>query len=373
MPTEVGGLRLYVETTRPWAMEAAPATLPGVQKEVRFSAVPSGQPWGPPDLRFPILNYRWRAASYNNTWSALVPYNALCYSRGEDFGAIPDRLDVIAMTGGVVMASPVPWVQGSNGITLRAPSGLRVHYAHMNIETINPRLIMGAQVQAGQVMGQTGCTRNSARSQWADPHLHVGFALGDTLVSPYPFLVEAYLHDYGGDVILPVAGGYYFTTVGEPVKLDASRTVVHPGHTLASYTWRLHDGREVPGTIVQTAYDAPGQYAEELTVTTGDGAVARDFAQVRVYDPAVGLPVAFGWMYSWPVRGIHLGTPVLFWNRLQHTMGDVTLDYGDGWPPSVIEQDAWYTYRAPGVYTVTLQGHGPYGEPVTAKVCIVVT
>ncbi|MBN2003708.1 MAG: PKD domain-containing protein [Anaerolineae bacterium] len=368
-PVEVGGLRLYIESTCAWDSEVtAGAEAPA--KDVTFSAVSAGQSWGPDDLRFPIRDYRWRGATYNNTWSALAPYNSLYYCQGEDFGAIPDRLDVVAMRDGVVVASPLPSAKDSNLIAISAGDFV-MRYAHINIETLSPRLTVGARVQAGQVLGKTGCTWQGRRSQWADPHLHVSFVLADQLRSPYPFLVEAYLRDYP-DAVLPVAGGYTFTTVGQSVTLDASCTVVRPGDAATAYIWRLHDGQTLTGQTVEVAYDAPGQYAVELTVKTEAGAVDCDFAHVRVYDPRAARPKSLGWIYSWPLRGVHPGTPVLFWNRLLQTYGPVTIDFGDGWPGSTIENDAWYTYRAPGIYTVTVCGYGTTGEPVMSKLRVVV-
>ncbi len=371
MPVEVSGLRVYVETTQRWATESEMAQLPDLEKVARFSVVPAGQPWGPEEIRFPIQDYRWRAASYNNTWSSLVPYNKLYYHRGDDFGAIPDRLNVLAMLAGEVTASPVPLAAASNAIAVRSVSGLTVRYAHMNIELLDPHLIEGAHVQTGQVLGKTGCTWNGYRSQWADPHLHVSFAVSDMRVSSYPYFVEAYLRDYPDD-ILPVAGGYYFTTVGEPVLLDATRSVARDGCAIASYTWRLHNGTRVNHPVAEVSYDVPGQYAEELTVTAENGVGDRDFAHVRVYDPDAPPPEAFGWVYSWPLRGLQPGTPVLFWNRLMNTRGPVTIDYGDGWPPIVIEEEAWHTYSVPGLYTVTLLGYGAREDVVMAKFRVIV-
>ncbi len=371
MPVAVGGLRLYVETTRAWASETMvekPAQAP--LRDVTFSAVPVGQLWGPPTLRFPIRDYRWRGAAYNNTWSALAPYNSLYYCQGEDFGAIPDRLDVLAVADGVVTASPLPSAKDSNLVAIRTGDVL-AHYGHINIETFNSRLTTGSPVRVGQALGKTGCTWQGQRSQSADPHLYVGFAHGQQPFSPYPFLVEAYLRDYR-DLVLPVAGGYVFTTVGQPVTLDASCTIVRPGDAVRAYTWRLHTGRTLTGSTVEVTYKAPGQYAVELTVETEAGGVDRDFAHVRVYDPEVGQPSALGWIYAWPLRGIHPGTPVLFWNRLLHTRGPVTIDYGDGWPGATIESDAWYTFRAPGVYTVTVRGHDAGGDEVMSKLRVVV-
>jgi len=371
MPVEVGGLRLYVETTRAWTAETtvdAPAT--AQVKDVTFSAVPAGQPGGPPDLRFPLRDYRWRGAAYNNTWAALAPYNSLYYCQGEDFGAIPDRLDVLAVADGAVITSPLPTAKDSNMVVIRS-GDLLVHYGHINIETLSSRLAIGASVKSGQILGKTGCTWQGKRSQWADPHLYIGFSRGQQMFSPYPFLVEAYLRDYR-DAVLPVAGGYAFTTVGQPVTLDASCTVVRPGDAVMAYTWRLHTGKTLTGPAVEVAYKTPGQYAVELTVETEAGGIDRDFVHVRVYDPEASQPSGLGWIYSWPLRGVHPGTPVLFWNRLLHTRGPVTIDYGDGWPGATIENDAWYTYRAPGIYTVTVRGRDTKGDDVISKLRVVV-
>lgn len=369
MPVEVGGLRLYVEMSRIWPVAAVRSIVPSA-KEVSFSAVPAGQSWGLSTLRFPIRGYRWRGAAYNGTWSALVPYGTLYYNQGEDYGAIPDRLEVLAVTDGVVTASPLPTARGTNLVAI-SNDDVTVRYSHINIETLSPHLTMGSLVRAGQVLGQTGSTWGGRRSQWADPHLHISFEREGRVISPYPFMVEAYLRAYD-DRVLPVAGDYIFTTVGETVTLDATRTVARPGYGVTSYTWRTHDGYMMHGAKASVTYDAPGQYAVELTVETEDGAADRDFVHVRVYQPQSEPPKAFGWLYCWPLRGIRPGTPVLFWNRLVNIHGLVSIDYGDGWPSTPIENDAWYTYRAPGVYTVTLHGQSVTGDPVISMLRVVV-
>jgi len=81
-----------------------------------------------------------------------VPYNRLNYHRGEDFGVIPGRLPVLAMQGGTVVESPLPGGDGgSNSLDLETAYGMRIRYAHMDIEAIDPALVVGAEVQAGRV------------------------------------------------------------------------------------------------------------------------------------------------------------------------------------------------------------------------------
>ena len=182
-----------------------------MNKAVRFSALPAGAAWGPEDLVFPIAGYRWRSAVYNNTWSALVPYNLLYYHRGEDYGAIPDLLDVVAVRAGEVVFSPVSTPQSSNLLTILSADGQAISYCHMNIESIRPDLVPGKWVAAGDKLAKTGETWDGRRCQDWDPHLHIEFedrqdaesSGRETLYSPYPFLVQAYLRTYPD----PVAGG----------------------------------------------------------------------------------------------------------------------------------------------------------------------
>lgn len=139
MPVTVHGLRLYVETIREWAQNAEIADLKDVRGQVRLAAGAAGESWGAATLVFPLRNYRWRSAAYNNTWSSLVPYNKLYYHRGEDYGAFPDRLDVVAPFAGTVTAAPGPAGDGkSNEIRIRNAAGITCRLSHMNTGTIRP-------------------------------------------------------------------------------------------------------------------------------------------------------------------------------------------------------------------------------------------
>ena len=371
MPTTVNGLRVYVESTQRWAVHGRLAGMPEVARDVRLSIVAEGETWGPP-LVYPIADYRWRSSTYSNTWCSLVPYNLLYYHRGEDRGAIPDRLPVLAMLDGTIERSPLPDGDGrSNGLSITSPSGLGIAYAHMNIETVDPKLTVGAKVKAGQILGKTGMTWAGRRSQTHDPHLHVGFRFNDTYLSTYPFFVEAYLRSYP-DPVLPIAGGYYFALPGDSVELDGARSIARPGRKVVSHTWRLHDGAVVENSVARVTYEEPGLYSEQLSVRTDAGDEDRDFAQVRVFDPDRGRKLARGWAYYTPVRGITPGTTVLFWNRLVGMAGPVTIDFGDGSPKQTIHREVEHAYAESGLYTVTLSGRGPDDEPATVRQRVIV-
>ncbi len=372
-PREFFGLRLYVESTRLWSDPPQLFPLENMCGDVRLSFVAAGESWGPSDLRFPLSDFRWRSSTYQNTWNSLVPFNHLYYHRGEDFGAIPDRLQIIAPLDGTVTRSPLPTGDGkSNGLVITTPHGISYRIAHMNIESIATDLIAGASVTAGQPLAETGMTWDGRKSQTHDSHLHFQIDLDGehpTALSPFPFLVEAYFRDYP-DALLPIAGGYAFGTVGQPVLLDASRSLARPGRTIPSFRWNLHNGQTFSGSAGTIIYDRPGYYSEEILLTA-DGIIDRDYLQVRIYDPTSKSPqdIASGWLHTFPCRP-KVGEPVLIWNRLINT-SNVTLEPGDG-SSKPITSEATHTYTRPGLYWLTLRGEGPNAEPVTASVRVVV-
>ncbi|MHC1769275.1 MAG: ADP-ribosylglycohydrolase family protein [Verrucomicrobiia bacterium] len=372
MPQMVNGLRLYIETTRGWATEPQLDPMPEVRRAVRFSCVAAGTSWGPSELRFPIGQYRWRANTYGNTWLALVPYNKHYYHRGEDFGAIPDQLEVLASLGGVITRSPLPTGdQESNGLQIRCPFGLELGYFHMNLETVLPYHTNGAAVRTGDLLGRTGMTWAGRKSQHNDPHLHWGVSVRGAPVASYPFVAEAYLRDYA-DPLLAVAGGYHYAIPGETVELDASRSLARPGRRIVRYQWRLHDGRDVEGPRASVKADHPGLFSEELRLLADDGSEDRDYAQLRVWNTNPGAAFAAGWFYHWPVRGARPGTPVLFWNRLFGTTGPVEIDFGDDSNSVRIGQEITHAYAKAGIYTAALRSRGPADEPVEVRMRVVI-
>jgi murein DD-endopeptidase MepM/ murein hydrolase activator NlpD len=367
MPLTFNGLRLYVETVKEWAENTEIADLNDVQKEVRLSVCAENEPWGPESIRFPVADYRWRSAAYNNTWSSLVPYNKLYYHRGEDYGAIPDRLDVRAIMDGVIRATPLPEGDGkSNAILIQHPSGIISRTSHMNTETLRPEYPQGTRVTAGTVLAKTGMTWDGRKSQVNDPHCHVELMYGETKLASYPYLMEAYLREYP-DPVLAVAGGYQFTLPGQEVCLDGSRSISRTGTQPLRYQWKLHTGQTLDTSSVALTYREPGLYTEELRVFTAEGNEDRDFVQIRVFDPERGSDLAYGWAYYYPVRNIRPGTEVLFWSRLANITAPVQLDFGDGSPPQIIDRECTHAYDRAGIYTVTLRSTGPAAEPVSVK------
>jgi len=372
MPVVVNGLRLYVDMTFTWAHNVEYAPLPEMPSAIRLAVVLQEEDWGPSPFVFPIGQYLWRSSSYNNTWLSLVPYGSLYYHRGEDFGAIPDHLPVLAGLEGVVVASPLPKGDGaSNHLILKTANGIELRYSHMNVKTIDPSLVVGKTVRAGMELGTTGMTCGGTLSQHFDPHLHFNIQYAGALLSAYPLVVESYFRSYPDEAIA-VAGGWYYSTPGTEVHLDGSRSVARPNGRIMEYEWRLHDGRIVHAPRVKRAYEQPGLYSEELIVRTKNGSEARDFAQVRVYDPKQGRQIAQGWAHYTPVRGIRPGMPVRFWNRFYNMADAVQVDFGDGSPRETVKDCVEHKYGAPGVYVVVFCTRGSGNEPLTVKTRVAV-
>lgn len=372
MPVAVNGLRIALETTRDWAREAAVAAMTDMVHDVRLSVCLSGETWGSPDLRFPIGAYRWHASSYHNTWGALVPQpDVVYYHRGEDFGAIPDRLPVLAGLDGRVDIAPADQRQRSNTLGLEVAPGLSLRHAHMNTASFMGDFPVGALLTRGQPFAKTGAHWAGKPSQRSDPHLHYGWSLrrddGTAMaINPYPGLVEAYFRDYP-DSLLPIAGGYRFAHTGEVLRLDGTRSLARPGRAIAGHAWHLSDGRVVTGAVAEMVYARPGFYAEELRVRADDGVEDRAYAQVRVFAAERPAGPAFcGFLHSTPVRGVTPGRPVEFWNRLWIGAAAARIEYGDGTPPAAIGASARHVYAAPGLYTVTLHTEHA-GQPVAVK------
>ena len=373
MPVEFNGLRIYVEAIKDWALSADIADLKKLGRQVRLSVCAAGEPWGPQNMIFPIKGYRWKAGVYQNTWSSLVPYNLRYYHRGEDYGAIPDRLDVVSPFDGKIIGSPLPNGDGeSNAVYIQNKSSVIFRVAHLNIETIQHDCIIGNIVKSGEILGKTGMTWSGRKSQINDSHCHVELQYNGTQLASYPYFMEAYLRTYP-DKVIAVAGGYQFTDVGKDVLLDATRSITRKGETIKSYTWELHNGEIENSSKVVLRYQHPGLYTEQLTIKTISEAEDRDFVQILVFDSTENKKdIAYGWAAYDPLRDIHPGTKVLFWNRLINTRDPVSIDFGDGSDIKTVDKEIYHIYKVKGRYVVTLSSNSLNGNPITVKMEVVV-
>lgn len=372
MPVTVNGLRINIENVKEWDEHGEYGKTGTMKKQVRIAVCMENESWGPETIAFPINDYRWRASVYNNTWSGLVPFNLLYYHRGEDYGAIPDLLDVVSSIDGKIISTPVPMGDnGSNGVVIESTEGIRFRYAHMNFESIVKDYTVGKDIKAGTILGKTGMTWNGRKSQYNDPHLHIDLSIKGVEVSSFPYLMEAYLRKYQ-DKAIAIAGGYRFAVPGEAIGLDANRSFGRNNIPLKKFQWKLSDGRIVNKPLTSVTYNTPGIFCEELTVENNEGEQDRDFLYVTVYDPLLGKNIASGWAFYYPIRAIKPGDKVLFWNRLTRTTTDVMINYGDNSSWEIIQTESRHSFRDAGSYVVTLKSTGPGNVPVTLKMEVIV-
>ncbi|MEA4937308.1 MAG: PKD domain-containing protein, partial [Paludibacter sp.] len=369
LPKEINGIKLYVEATYNWGHNCTYQHLNDIKRDVRFSAVLSGETWGPQLAVFPIKNYRFHSSSYNNTWNQLVPYNSLYYHRGDDFGSIPDRLDVVAIYDGYM--STIGDGTESNPFYITYQGNVKNRISHMNLYSCDPSLTLGQNVTAGQFIGKTGSTYNgNDKAQKRDPHLHISFEWGATQLSTYPTMIEAYFNTYDDD-LLAIAGGYRYAKSGETIELDGNRSVARNGRNISSYSWRLHDGTVVNNMTANVRYEKAGLYSEELTVVADNGSIDKNYLQVIVGTADNQTNNTSGYLHYYPSREINPGTRVSFWSRLNTS---TSINFGDGSPIESISDLASIThvYSQPGLYTVCLSGTGPNNEPATIQLRLVV-
>ncbi len=367
MPVTVSGLRLYIEGIKQWNNETRLGEIDRLTGDVRLAVRPAGYPWFEKAIVFPVADYVWRASAYYNTWHSLVPYNLRYYHRGEDFGAIPGQLFVIAPTDGMVIKSPLPAGDGrSNTLQILSADSIEYSCSHMDIESIVPSLIVGSTIRKGDTLGKTGMTWSGKKSQVADPHLHFSARVHETEISLFPAVIESYFNTYP-DAVLAIAGGYRFALPGQEILVDGTRSVARKEDSILHYEWELPGGTTVKRPLVKFVIGKPGLYSALLKVTTLSGAVDRDFLQIRVFDLRRKKNITYGWIYHSPVRNIHRGDTVTIVTRLMNVIGAIQMDAGDGSPVRTINSETYHIYNEPGNYVVTVSATGPAGEPVTLQ------
>jgi len=367
MPVEAGGLKVLVSGLAQAAGGIVPDTL---EKDVRLEIQDASLPfYSRKRLVFPAPAGRWAAGTYRNTFLGLVPGQPrVYYHRGDDFGYVPDHVDVVTMTDGSVEAFPGPHGDGaSNSVIISDPDGVAVRYAHMNALYLRRGLRPGDEVRSGERLGKAGNTWKGLPSE--DPHLHVEAKLNGTFLNSFPLLVEAYRRVHP-DEILPIAGGVRYVYAGEQIELDGSLTIPPAGREIVSWQWLFTDGSQARGMRVKRRYDQPGVYSEGLHVIDSKGGEAWDFVQVYVLPQQPRQAPPFAVLNYYPVRGLRPGEPVIFEGALRR-LGKARLDFGDGtvveWQPRLLHR-----YARPGTYIVTLSGENAGAGRAVFRTAVVV-
>jgi murein DD-endopeptidase MepM/ murein hydrolase activator NlpD len=395
LPVTVAGVQIDCPVTRGYRQNASKAVAPGddpwgLDKDVRLRLWPAGSPlMNPGTFRYPAKQ-RWFASA---TQMANEPVyvdggdnpllKTIYYHYGLDIGGAEERVEVIAATDGVVVSSGKAILPGYTDTPVKPRYDVVYildkrgwYYRYSHLHTIGPKIIPGAEVKMGQLIGLLG--KEGGSGGWS--HLHFDIFTRQPsgkwgVVEGYAFLWEAYLREYEPK-LLAVARPHHFTAVGQKVVLDGSRSWSASGR-IRSWEWTFTDDKTATGATVERTYEKPGIYSEVLKITDSAGRIDYDFAVVHVLDKnhSDRLPPSIHAVYT-PTFGIQPGDPVTFLVRtFRTTDGKETWDFGDGSPKVTVQSDGnvvplakdgyartVHVYRKPGHYLVRVQRSNSRGE-----------
>ena len=407
MPQVVNGLRIGCSVTRGVAEAVGRhRDVYALDKDARIRCWPPDGPlFGPAPLVYPAKQ-RWFASltqmanerCFVNACEAplLKPNEYVYYHYGLDIGGHDKAVPVVAAIAGQVVVrgdDKMPDYDEVGGqtrydrVVVRDDTGWRYLYSHLDM--IDPRVELGARVDAGDPIGALG--KEGASGGWS--HLHFGIVSPQPSgrcgeVEGYPFLVEAYLHEHPG-ALLACARPHRVGVAGETIELDGSRSICD-GAAIESFRWSLHDGETVNDVRAAKTYATEGTYSEMLSVTDTRGQTAVDFCVVEILskdgDPAKTPPVIH--LTYYPTDRLVPGQPIAFkartfWGRgfEENEAGEETWDFGDGTLATTCSgapgrgsacadtdfAERWHAYERPGLYIVTVRRTGKNGLSAVAQ------
>jgi len=402
LPVAAGGVQIDCAVTKgllansranPWAIE----------KDARLRLWPAGSPFLKPGTYVYPVKQRWFAT---DTQMANQPSyvdgseepsaRRIYYHHGLDVGGGEGRTEVVSATDGRVVVrgraalpehEKSPYTEVNyDGVIVLDDRGWFHWYFHLF--SIDEGLRLGERVRMGQPVGLIG--KEGSAGCWAHLHYEIRAPAPSGkagIVEGYAFLWEAYQRQYAPQVIA-VARPHSFVWVGEPAKLDGSRSWARAG--VARYEWTFSDGSKASGPVVTRVYVRPGTYSEILKVTDRTGRSAYDFAVVQVVErQEVGkqgedrVPPTIHASF-WPTIGVRARQPVTFFVRTcRDTFGQETWDFGDGTAPVNVKSDGClvekakegyarteHVFRKPGDYLVKVERANERGEKATARLWV---
>lgn len=338
LPRAVGGVQVDCTITRGYRTNSTEDHW-GLEKDARIRVWPAKSPWMEPGVFGYPARQRWFVTQ---TQMANEPTyvdrgerttrKKVYYHSGLDIGGAEALTEVVAATDAQIVSlgdavltghekekgSPV--AKRYDVIYLLDNRGWYYRYSHLH--SFDPALKLGDQVRKGQRLGLLG--KEGGSGGWS--HLH--FEIKSKQPSGkwgteegYAFLWEAYRHEHPTEVIA-VARPHRFAVVGEPITLDASRSL-----GAVRYEW---NGK--PGVTTEKTYTKTGTYSEILKVTGKGGEVSYDFATVNVLEKGKpeADPVTIHAVF-WPSLAVKPGQELTFKVRtFGTTAGEESWDFGDG-------------------------------------------
>ncbi|MSU21277.1 MAG: PKD domain-containing protein [Pedosphaera sp.] len=283
------------------------------------------------------------------------------YHYGLDSGGAEGMVDVLAATAGRVISSGKEILSGFDNtpakprydvVYLLDERGWYYRYSHL--QTIDPAVRPGAQINLGQKIGVLG--KEGGSGGWS--HLHFDITSRQPsglwgIQEGYAFLWETYLRQYAPKIIA-VARPHHFVFTGDKVVLDGTKSWSGSGR-VSRYEWTFTDGTTASGPTVERAYSQSGEYSEVLKITDANGEIDYDFAVVIVIDKSAPdrLPPTIHPAFV-PTQNIRVGDPVTFKVRtFRTTFGNETWDFGDGTAKVTVKSDGNVNSLAKDGYALT--------------------
>jgi hypothetical protein len=375
MPTEIGGLRIQADTTSGWSR---------IGKRVQFSIWDAADPIVDTDrFRFPIRDYllfSHGTQGYNEVVHLGLrdgdpQGQKFCHDYGFDIAGYEGREVITSCTDGeIIRLHPGrgrPW-----SVVIQDEAGFAWEYVHF--DSLFPNVRLGNRVRQGEAIGTLGKTGPSGNFA----HLHLGTCLSkaDALAGKsnrrlnlYPWLVAACQKQYGKN-LFAVARPHHTVVTGEKVVLDGSHSFAWNAK-VASYRWKLPNGRVVAASKADVVFAKPGLYVAALRVKDDQGREDVDFCKVKVFTrdaPEESIPTIF--MTHSPTHNVVVGQPVFFrlWMQAREP-SPCRVDFGDG---TVIDgyvsySEVTHAFQSPGIHVVTAHAIVE-GKPITQRQKVVV-
>jgi len=375
LPMKFGSVQIDCPITKGCVTNSSEGNAWGLLKDARLRVWPANSPWIENETFIYPLKQRWFAShtqmanepSYVDG-GELPSKKQIYYHYGLDSGGAEGLVEVVAATAGRVISSGKEILPGYEDSPAKRRydvvyllDDLGWYYRYSHLQTIDPAMRPGAQVNMGQKVGVLG--KEGGSGGWS--HLHFDITRRQPsglwgIEEGYAFFWEAYQRQYAPKLIA-LARPHHFVFTGEKVLLDGSKSW-SPAWKLARYDWTFTDGTTATGPTVERLYSASGEYSEILKITDARGEVDYDFAVVLVIDKSAPgeLPPTIHPAFS-PTMNIRAGEPVTFKVRsFRTTFGNETWDFGDGSPKVTVKSDGNVEEHAKNGYAVT-QHH--FAEP----------
>jgi len=364
MPVVINGLRICGELTRAFTINST--FIPEMSEAVLLSAKDASMPWYDPGrFAFPIKDYRWGCANFQNAWLGFHDMSAgkLYYHYGVDLGGMyPKHHKLVSMIPNAEIVSY------GIGTSIRNCE-LEILYYHMVDSNLRKDLGVGSVLDKGEMFGYLG---NSQCGNDAHAHFDMRYVSDPKRnINCFPILVQAYLEEYDEPLSFP--GHKRHCYAGDTIELEGSLSVAPPGRSITSYEWTFTDGTKATAANVRRSYGTRGAYSEELTVTDSAGKRSSNYVMVFVYDRESPTDAPYADSLShFPVRGITPGTPVTVYFHGRNMTSNFTIDYGDGVVETASDHGTkMHSYPRPGEYVVTYKGDGPGGTGIFRRKVIV--